>query len=359
MSDQFFTPTEVAKELTSSLRMRSESVIADFAAGDGELLLAARARWPKAKFVATDLINNTVQRLRRAQPTWSVGMCDFTRSQSRDRSNILHNLAGKVTLVLLNPPFSCRGGRRMEVKVGDRTVKCSLALAFIFHSVPYLSPKGRIAAVLPASSLTSQKDREAWAILRTRFKVETSTSYGPRTFANCSARTVTVTLTTLRQKTHESPNRAKRREQSEIIRVRIVRGVTSIHAALNGLAGKQWSLVHTTNLQENSISGTRLMLNRLKRYVNGPAILLPRVGKPDKRKCVLYLQNQRIVLSDCVFALACDSRSAAELLHARIMKSWDAIAELAYGGTCAPYATCSSLTAALSVVGCECTDLGN
>jgi tRNA1(Val) A37 N6-methylase TrmN6 len=353
MADQFFTPSDIASKLIASFRRRQEAVIADFAAGDGVLLTAAEKRWPKATFIATDIMDATVRRLRCNHQEWNVGKCDFLDKRSRERCAALKDISGHVTLAILNPPFSCRGGERIELIFQGEKVSCSRAMAFVLTATSFLAKNGRLAALLPASCLTSQKDSTAWQLARRHFSIITSTSFGPRTFPDCSARTVIVSFKNASRASRGRLSISKTTSRATKIPVGIVRGATPIHAALNGLAGSKWSLVHTTNLQESRVTGERLWLKNLRRHVSGPAILLPRVGKPDEAKCVLYLQNQRIVLSDCVFAITCRSRADAEQLHGRLKTSWNKVVERAWSGTCAPYATLESLKHVLVQVGCE------
>src|SRR5688500_2052184 len=107
MNDQFFTPSEIATRLVAPFRRSSEKCIADFAAGDGELLRAAGLKWPRAKIIASDIDEVTVRSLKKDFPRWAIGKCDFLNERSRQRCNPISSVKGKITLLLLNPPFSC------------------------------------------------------------------------------------------------------------------------------------------------------------------------------------------------------------------------------------------------------------
>src|SRR5712691_8346361 len=194
MRDQFFTPTDVARRLVAILRSRTENCIADFAAGDGELLRAAESKWRGASIVATDVDVKCVKELRVRHPDWNVSRCDFLNQKSRKCSPLLRERKGTVTLALLNPPFSCRGGETRSVFLGEFEVRCSRSMSFVLHAIPYLASNGRIAAVVPAACLTSEKDADAWKLVREEFAVRKICTFGMKTFRSCAARTAIVYL---------------------------------------------------------------------------------------------------------------------------------------------------------------------
>jgi len=348
--DQYFTPASIASAMVSFFRRRAASLVADFAAGNGDLLAAARSRWPTCGVVATDIDESRVYMLRKSQPSWSVGKCDFLNPVSRKQSRILRKAKGNVSLVLLNPPFSCRGNERLPVALDGEKVLCSRAMAFVVNSIPYLSATGHVAAVLPAGCLTSQKDAEAWGIMRRAFDVRVLSSHGLRTFKGCAARTVVVCLSRLRAGTRTSRKRRPCRKQTTGITVRITRGVVPVHEAMNGAAGPGWPFVHTANLRQSMVTQLGHSVRTLRRYATGPCVLIPRVGQPDSEKCVLYLARKRVVLSDCIFAIRCESSEDARLVHRAILRSWDKVRE-SYCGTCARYITRGGLRGLLGNLG--------
>lgn len=351
--DQYFTPTEVAQKLIASLRRINESRIADFAAGDGELLKVAKEKWPKAEVVAIDIDAKTVRYLREQNPTWRVGKCDFLNNASVRVCKAIRGAQGNVSLVLLNPPFSCRGNERHMVSLDGQKVFCGRAMAFLTSAIPFLCSDGRIAAILPSGCLSSEKDARAWKIIRHTFDVRIMATFGIRTFDGCSARTTIVRLSKKRRRGTQSRRRSSRTPEHRIT-VKIIRGAVPIHSARNGMAGPEWPLVHTTNLQKSQLTRLDMSINTLHRYANGPSVLIPRVGEPNSGKCVLYLRNRRIVLSDCIFALACTTKEDAAILHSRLVDAWDEVSDV-YGGTCARYMTICGLRSLLKKLGVEVT----
>lgn len=351
--DQYFTPARIAAAMVSPFRSREESLVADFAAGNGDLLMAARTRWPGCGILATDLDDSRVRMLRQSQPDWLVGKCDFLRQVSRRKSAILRQAEGKVSLVLLNPPFSCRGNERVRAMLEEQEILCSRAMAFVIDSIPYLSPAGRLAAVLPAGCPTSQKDARAWELLREAFNVKQIASHGLRTFDGCAARTVLVCLS--RSRSGGNSERAPPSTTSFRCRCECDSGVLPVHEAMNGMAGPGWPFVHTTNLQESAVAQLAHSVRCLRRYATGPCVLIPRVGQPDNRKCVLYLARKRMVLSDCVFAIKCGSVEHAKVVHSTLLKSWCKVQE-SYRGTCARYITMDGLLGLLRSLGIDAID---
>src|SRR5438132_14120051 len=92
------------------------SLLADFAAGYGELLKVGESRWHGVKCIATDINRSVISKLRREESRWLSGNCDFLNPNSRKHCRVLSNALGKVSVVLLNPPFSCRGACHYEVE---------------------------------------------------------------------------------------------------------------------------------------------------------------------------------------------------------------------------------------------------
>ena len=311
-------------------------------------------KWPNARYVATDVDDSCVARLRRNHPAWSVGKCDFLSQRSRRASRLLRDMVGTASLVLLNPPFSCKGNQTERVDTQFHTIRCSVSMAFVLNSVPYLSPIGRLVAILPASSRTSQKDRAAWDYIQESFSVRSVAEFGLGTFPGCAARTVIIRMQRPPLK-HTPQDNGLCANQSLSIQAKIVRGTVPMHAARNGLKGPGFSFVHTTDLNGEKISHPQHSIQQCRRYTVGPSVLLPRVGHPSADKCVLYLRRRRVVLSDCVYAIRCTTTSEAQLLRKALLSQWDNVAQR-YTGTCAPYLTLASLRDVLVQLGVEITE---
>ena len=123
-----------------------------------------------------------------------------------------------------------------------------------------------------------------------------------------------------------------------------------MHSARNGLAGSDYALAHTTDLNNGKLIATRHSITQLRRHVVGPAVLIPRVGLPTSNKCVLYLKRKRLILSDCVIALKCISTKDAKLVRKTLIDNWESFST-SYRSTCAPYITIQELVSRLTDLG--------
>ena len=345
--DKIYTPPHLAALMAKASRARprqsEEFVVADFAAGSGELLLAATSVWPMATMVATDIDSRAVRNLREISDSWRTGVCDFLNPRSRQSSPILRSLNGRTNLVLLNPPFSCRGGKRVSATIGGVTSKCSMGLAFVVNSIDYLTEGGELIAVLPEGSLTSEKDATTWSLLRRKGDTEVLKTNGLRTFACAAVRTAVVRFQKRHShvRTEPSPVLNTRSASCQDLHppVRIVRGTTQMNKVQRGEGYKDSiAFIHSTHLQDFTISSHYEVRGRLGRCAAGPMVLLPRVGQPKRSKVARYLDSNVFMLSDCVIALTCHSSESAELLWKDLQSNWSLL-EREYVGSGARYIT--------------------
>lgn len=359
MVDKIYTPPDLAKLMAESARVHStlgeDFVVCDFAAGGGELLLAATDVWPNADVVATDIDPRAVRTLRATKTTWRTGVCDFLNARSRQGSPLLRKLIGRAQLVLLNPPFSCRGGRRLAATCSGFTSKCSLGLAFVVTAIDYLVPGGELIAVLPAGSLTSERDATTWALLRRIGYVEVVKTNGLRTFPRAAVRTVVVRFRKRHGYVNVDANPIITRPDCSLRegapQVYIVRGTTKVSdIQLTQDRDQAIGFLHSIHLQDFAISSYPVIRSRVGRCVAGPMILLPRVGQPKQSKISIYLDTRAFMLSDCVIALKCASSEAVELLWSDLQKSWSLLKK-EYVGSGARYTTIRRLCSLLIRLG--------
>lgn len=352
--DDHYTPIELARIAVNHVRLRHPGIIADVAAGEGSLLLEAIRRWPSARVVATDINRAIVNRLQTAgNKQWSVGRCDFMAAKSRAASNILRAVRGKVGLLLLNPPFSCRGGSYRVVNSRDDTIRASVAMAFLLIGLEYLSPRGQAMAILPAGSLHNKKDKLAWRYIRTRFSVRELAHWDKTAFPGCAASSVLVKLTPHNSKEFEEPSR-KRRSGNRNPKARasafIVRGTCPVHEIPEGARGP--TLVHYTDLRNATVTLNGHRGHGDYRCVAGPAVLLPRVGRITPHKVALLTSARRVMISDCVIGLKTESVEAAHLVRKLLVDHFEVLAKC-YVGTGAPHITLERLREAMRRVGVD------
>ncbi len=360
--DVIYTPAPIAQQLVDAARSSFNGYIADFTAGDGSLLVQARTRWPEGKIAATDLDRHAIGRLLIQIPDAFTGTCNFLRCASRRNCKVLRTVKGQVSLVLLNPPFSCRGARTVHTRFGDVDVRCSTAMAFVLGALDYLDPNGELIAVLPASCLTSIKDRTAREILISRFAFEIVDRISKYAFKGHVASCCVVKLITRRNApalngetvtltAHEGSSAVSHIVPFLPYDVRVVRGSVQMHSLIIGSENNSLPLIHTTELKAGTVSLPHGRLSdKIERALQGPAVLLPRVGRPDANKVCVWNGDIPLVLSDCIIALCCRSAAAARSLRDVICASWPAFSSL-YGGTGAKYLVLDDVIAWLKRAG--------
>ncbi len=349
--DAYYTPQWLAEALIAASSKRRANVVADFAAGDGALLRVAQNRWKDATILASDLCETSVRKLRRKHKDWHCVKCDFLNKQSRDRSNSLRELLGGIDQIVLNPPFSCRGGAVFTVDSPHGQVKCGRALAFVIASLEFLRPRGELVALLPSNVLSSQKDSNAIEYLKENFNLKCNTAYSlsNRDFQGCSVRYLLMTLFSREKAVVKFRIKLKRKPigLQKTLRIRIVRGTSQMH----DLPEVGRTLVHTTDMRDHRVELNGHCGHPGRPSIIGPAVLLPRVGAPRIDKACLYLRKKRVVLSDCVIGLQCNSADDARGLLFALNDNRD-MYESMFSGTCAPYLTVKRLTDLVQKLGC-------
>lgn len=337
--DRFYTSPELADALVDlATPRRSTLSIADFACGEGSLLLAAERRWPAASMIANDISAASVSKLRKSRPKWWTACSDFLNPRSVRSSSLRNHLAG-VDLALLNPPFSRRNRQTFEVAVGDEVFHASIAMAFVVNSIPFLRPDGTILAVLPDGCLIGKHDESVWRALRKQFKVEVIRDNARSAFQGVRARTCLVRMTKLNM-----PLTAVEHVASSPA-LAIVRGRVQMHSRKEVSSRAGNPLVHTKHLQNGTVmnSGVHVM----GAVLTGPALLFPRVGLVTPGKLCVLGNGRQVTLSDCVLGVACESETEVELLRQMVLADWPAFAS-AYRGTGAPYITLERASRVLS-----------
>ncbi len=339
--DCFYTSPELADTLVGLTKKRRRSIaIADFACGEGSLLLAAERRWPIASMIANDVSAQAIASIRRNRPQWQSTCADFLNPRSV-RSSALRQHLGSVDLILLNPPFSRRDKRTYKVTFGGEELHASIALAFVVNSLPFLRPSGVVLAVLPDGCLVGKHDEPVWQGLRRHFKVEVIRDNSRSAFHGVCARTCLVRLTKLEKQVTPAISADTPTE------FRILRGRIQMHSRKVVAARLGQLLVHTSHLLAGAVKNSGEYVEGP--VVTGPAMLFPRVGLVTPGKVCVLGPGQRVTLSDCVLAVGCKSETEVRALRHRVLAAWPVFAS-AYRGTGAPYITLERATTVLSEI---------
>jgi hypothetical protein len=130
--------------------------------------------------------------------------------------------------------------------------------------------------------------------------------------------------------------------------ITLYRGKVQMHMRGGNRKRLSIPLVHSTGLRYGSVNFGQFRTMLTRHTINGPVILLPRVGKPDKSKVVLYLGRRSFVMSDCVLAI--DTCGDLRRVHSKIVREWGSISKL-YKGTGARFLSLADLAERLRVFG--------
>lgn len=347
--DQHFTPPEIARNMLNYASIKAPNYIADFAAGEGALLDAARLRWPKARLIATDIDPKIVNGIKAVKSYIEISKCDFLNLNSSNKCSVLKGVKGSISLIILNPPFSCKGSIYHNSNYNNQILKSGVALAFVINSLQYLAESGELISILPESSIYGDRDAASLRHIGKDYRIRILERYGASTFAGCSANTVLVKFS----KNMCLKDHALRIEASTL-RVRdnniiLQRGKLDM-TPLNKRKFKKYKLyplVHTTELNNNKIQYNGYFVDKTEYLINGPAILIPRVGRPNKGKIALLKKNEQVALTNCLIALKARTNGQIQVIYSKLIRKWNDFEKL-YTGTGARYITTSKITAFLN-----------
>jgi tRNA1(Val) A37 N6-methylase TrmN6 len=342
--DRIYTPSALAELLVGACSVHAPQCVADFAAGDGALLRAAGQRWPSATLFGSDLDPDAIEKLDQIDRC-ATARCDFLDDADR---NSLPLLARKCDVVLLNPPFTCRGNARFKVDLNRESYVGSRALIFVATALHYLSDDGRLLAIVPASCLTSEKDEVLRAALAEKCGLK---QIGDVHRAAFDGRAVSVVLVELQRP--KSATASSEGQRAKLVSLRaysaqLMRGSLPRFRAIRSPVGSL-PYIHTTDLQAGELAIPPRKVAASTRLVEGPAVLLPRVGQPTADKVVVH-RSGTVVLSDCLFAIKTAPTGRVDELRALILEHWGEFERL-YSGSCAPYVTVRALSEQLLSLG--------
>lgn len=339
MRDAHYTDASIARRLISACGNVVPSRVADFACGEGALLREARSVWGSSAVLGVDITDEVEQPMRRSVPHAEFLKADFLASDM-----LTPEVLGCFDVILLNPPFSCRGSTTLSETVAGKAVRCSKALAFVIRSLRYLARGGVLVAILPSSCLHSEKDSFARALLAKLYDFDVLPISEPVRFAGCSVSTRIVRIRRREGQAFSPHTLTANRDP----RFQVVRGIRPNDKTVGEI--KLLPFVHTTELNGNSVTlGRAVSPSPADRLIHGPAVLLPRVGRPKKDKISLLSAERSVRISDCVLAITHPDQAAVSSLFEVMLSDWDNVCKL-YRGTCAAYTTLARLRSYLSTL---------
>ena len=271
--------------------------------------------------------------MRKLHPRWVITHANFLQSESMEAAGIGKSYYDYFDLILLNPPFSCRGATCSTIDIDNQSFKMSTAMSFFALSIKYLSHEGTLLSILPASVAYSEKDKAIWSHLSINYNIQI---VKPPHRARFNDRCPNIILVSIdRKKASICPRPEHKHFDAPVIDV--VRGKLSMPNVPQEDVGNLW-LVHTCNLQKNSIVNVQHKISSINSIIAGPAVLIPRVGNPRIDKIVLIEKSKKYAMSDCIIAIKAASNANAKKIYDAIIENWDEFFKL-YNGTGAKYTT--------------------
>ena len=339
--DAYYTPAGLASRLLSYALDHPRTAI-DFCVGDGGLLIAAEEKFPGITCYGVDISDEVIASLMARQPLWHLAHCDFKDSKALSKIPFLKGT--KFDLIVLNPPFTCRGSSLNKAFIGEDEYHVSTAMRFLVGALPYLSDNGSIYAILPITCVYSEKDRKCWQYLEENYNACVLAEVHKAWFkGKCAPNIVLVYLG---------------RVPYPGLNVRQANGVGNIGFSLKGIkrgrlgvyemkkiaAGEdRLPYIHTTNMRDGALVNVSYTRRGVKESVKGYGLLIPRVCNPSVGKLVVY-GKEECILSDCVVLLQTRSLQQAERLKSYLVAHWDEFKKN-YVGTGARYITMERLRA--------------
>lgn len=335
LRDAFYTPDALANEVLAAATNTPTSVM-DPAVGDGSLLRAATATWPGVRILGLDVDRGQIARNRASHPDWTLGQVDMFSDRSRAASAVWRSTRASIDLMLLNPPFSYRGGQSKHLAYEGSEYALTPASAFIAHAITRLAPDGELLALLPAGVLALERDAKFWSALAMRWTVETVAEFSSTAFSGTRTRSVLVAV---RPQVASQPAAILDLPLRAHTCLELVRGRVPVHALTQILpTGASAPFLHTRDLAD--LSGRVATVSRASASLAtpGPFVTLPRVGRVRGEHIKLVRSPHAVVLSDCVFALRTGNTQGHADLQATLLESLPEL-QREYVGGCAPYLT--------------------
>lgn len=337
--DRYYTPEVLARELLAECRFLSgASRVVDPSCGAGALLSAAEVVLDEPDCIGIDLDRSVIRSLRVKKPHWHLSVADLLSARSVRRSSV-GGVAAISDVVLLNPPFSQVATKFVEYRKPDgEVIRVGRAMGFLLQAADLFESAKGMFAIVPESLIFSELDEAGRSFIGARYEMREIASLKATTFRGARVRCIAVELR--RSRSCAVPVSVPPRA---LIAVKLERGTLPVHLA--GWARVGIPFVHSTGLAaiaQAIIPRKRVAAGRNEAV--GWALFLPRVGLPSRANVKPVFIRRPLRLSDCVFALWCESRMSADTLKRIIDEHWEDFLNL-YRGTGARYVTVSRLNA--------------
>jgi tRNA1(Val) A37 N6-methylase TrmN6 len=341
MKDSHYTPSDLAEYLVSQIKKKDVITIVDFCVGEGDLLKAAQKKWENAIFFGNDISSKVIQQLKKEYPKWILENCDFLSQKSKKKAELFKN---KFDIILLNPPFTCKGSIVNHVIFDDVEYNVSTAMAFFIESIKFLNTDGVLYAILPQSVAYSQKDEKIRRYLSENYGFKVFEEIEKQEFEKCSP---SILLASVNDKSLSSQNKPFIQIDTGIKSLEVFRGKMSMHKIKKAIK-HTLPLIHSTNIRNNKIENLTYNVKCYDSKIVGPAVLINRVGHPDVRKIYVVPSKKEYALSDCILAIKAKSIKDCQIIKKTITDNWLDFSNL-YKGTGAKYITIKRLSYFLKI----------
>lgn len=352
MLDSYYTPKDAAEKLVSKLGI-VPCLVADFCVGGGELLRACETKFPMVKCVAVDKSRRAVRHIHMAHRKWKVFCADFLNNKSMLQTGLESNI---FDLVVLNPPFTCRG-TRYKIALDGKVFSGSKALLFLVRALAYVRGGGTLRAILPSGTVCTERDAELVKYLKKTYQFRVYWKSSRISFGGKTPNVIFVELRKPLNVAVAAINHSTTMCKTFTPPAYLSRGCLNV-ADANKIRIMETNskdnilqYIHTTNLRQGRILETDFWVEMSgHRIVTGPSVLLPRVGCPNRGKICIVASGDSYILSDCLIAIHCKNGDSSRKLKRLIIKEWERYRKI-YAGTGAQYTTLKRLSSFLSQIG--------
>ena len=343
-TDSYYTPMLLADKLANFVVATKVKSAIDFCVGDGDLLKAVARRYKNVKLYGTDISDDSIEKLSGECPKWQLAQCDFRDDKWLEKVSFLKGK--KFDLIMMNPPFTCKGSIIERIKFEGEEYKVSTAMYFLIRALRYLDENGGLYAILPISCVYSEKDYKVWEYLKAHYnacvldeseRVYFSKNKVKKTEATvrCSPNIVMVYVGRYAVKGQQT---VEHMDFSCLPVSDVIRGSVRMQNPLYSRSPKAVKLIHTTNIQKGKLVDLKRVLIGNLQIVDGYGVVIPRVCNPNPMKIALLDGTSTYVLSDCVIVLRTTTMAEASKVRQYILNNWIDFVTI-YKGTGAQYTT--------------------
>ena len=336
--DSYYTPSSLADKLVNFIVPTQITRAVDFCVGNGDLLKAVAKRYDGAELYGTDISDDALKKLSSDCPNWHLGECDFKTEESVDKIDFLKD--GLFDLIVLNPPFTCKGGVVEHLVFDGECFHISTAMFFLMRALKYLASNGGLYAILPISCVYSIKDRKAWNYLKDHYNACILEEPNKVSFTSKCAPNIVLVYVGHYKVKGKSQNITF--DFTSLAVTSIIRGCIRMQNLQYSKSKNAVPLIHTTNLKKGELVKLRYIMAGHNLLVSGNGVVIPRVCNPSPDKVVLLDEDTIYTLSDCVIVLRTETRIDAKRIRDCIIENWCDFVSV-YKGTGAQYTTLERL----------------